>query len=603
LINWLKNYDKKHVQCRIPAFLPAVAKALQAGAGMTESFGGSTSETCLIMFNKFRKLRKFKRSRQIMTVLVKYGLDYFISRSKIGVLAKIRKRPKKYQVLTLPERLRLALEELGPTFIKFGQILSTRPDFLPPAFIKELAKLQDQVPSFNSSQAQEIIEQELNKPIVQLFKKFEEKPVAAASLSQVHKAILPNGAIVAVKIQRPDIKETIELDIGILEDLAGLLENHLHNGWIYQPKLIVEELKKAIRKELDFTNEAHNFEKFRINFKDIKYVKTPKIYWEMTTTKVLTMEFMEGVKINEITQDKYKNIFDAKKVAKQGAKVILKQVLKDGFFHADPHPANLFVQPPATIIMLDVGMVGYLDEKTINNGVKLLQAIVNKNLDQVARGFENLGVIVKEFDKNLFRQDLEELFARYLGVSLKNLEINKINQDILGTMARHSLVLPANLVLMLKALSVVETTGKQLDPDFDMVSAAKPFVKKLLRKKIAPQELLRKSGIMFQESVELIEQLPQNLIDISRKLREGKLKFNFEHRGLEKLTEEIDHSSNRLSVSLIIAALIIGSSLVLQQQIGPFIFGYSILGIIGYLLASFFGLGLIVSILRSGKWK
>ena len=554
------------------------------------------------MFN-FRNLRKFKRSRQIIGVLIKYGLDYFIDRSKIGVLSKIRRRPKNYQELTLPERLRSALEELGPTFIKFGQILSTRPDFLPPAFIKELAKLQDQVPSFGAVQARETVEQELNKSIDELFKKFKRKPIAAASLSQVHKAVLPNGEVVAVKIQRPNIREIIELDIEILENLAGILENRLHNGWFYRPKLIVEELKKAIRREIDFINEAHNFEKFRINFKEVEYIQSPKIYWEMTTAKILTMEFIEGVKINEITQDKYKNVFDARKVAKRGAEVILKQVLEDGFFHADPHPANLFVLPPATIVMLDVGMVGYLDEKTIVNGVKLLQAIVDKNLDQVMNSLRNLGIIIKEIDKNLFRQDLAELFGRYLGIPLKNLEISKVNQDILRVMARYNLALPANLVLTLKALSMTETTGKQLDPDFDMLSAAKPFVKKLLRKKFAPEELLKKSGIMLRESVGLIEQLPQNLIDISRKLKEGKLKFNFKHRGLEKLTKEIDRSSNRISFSLIIASLIVGSSLVLQQQVGPFIFGYPVIGIIGYLLASFLGLGLVISILRSGGWK
>jgi len=555
------------------------------------------------MFFKFRNLRKLKRNRQIMAVLVKYGFDYLFDRTKIGILTRIRKKPKNEQELTLPERLRLALEELGPTFIKFGQILSTRPDFLPPVFIRELEKLQDQVSAFDSFQAQEIIAQELARPIDKLFKHFEVKPVAAASLSQVHRAALLSGEIVAIKIQRPGIKDTIELDLEILKDLAGFLENHLHNGWVYHPKLMVAEFEKVIRKELDFTNEAHNFEKFRINFKDIGYIKVPKIYWNMTTTKVLTMEFIEGTKINEIIQKKYKGVFEPVEVAKRGAVAILKQILEDGFFHADPHPANLFVQPPATIVMLDVGMVGYLDEETIINGVKLLQAIVSKNLNQTLRSLENLGIIIKEFDRNLLRQDLKELFDRYLGIPLKNLEISKVSQDILEIMARHNLALPANLVLMLKALSMVETTGRQLYPDFDMLSTAKHFIQKLLRKRFAPQELLKKSSIIFQESIELVEQLPQDLIDILRKIKEGKLKFSFEHQGLEKLTQEIDRSSNRLSFSLIIAALIIGSSVILQQQVSPFILGYPILGIIGYLLASFLGIGLVISILKSGKWK
>ncbi len=554
------------------------------------------------MFN-FKKLNEIKRSRQIMHVMVKYGLDYFIDRSKIGFSLKIRKKPRSYQKLAMPERLRLALEELGPTFVKFGQTLSARPDFIPPAFIKELEKLQDRVPPFSSFCAQKIIEKELNKPLKKLFKKFETVPVASASLSQVHKATLFNNEIVAVKIQRPHIKEIIELDIRILEKLAGFFENRIHNSLVYQPKLIVAEIKKTIRKEIDFTNDAYNFEKFRINFKDVEYIKVPKIYWEMSTTKVLTMEFIEGTKVNEITQDKYKNVFEAKKVAKQGADAILKQILEDGFFHADPHPANILVQPPDTIVMLDAGMVGYLDEKTTLSGAKLLRAIIDKDSDQVINNLEKLGVIIKEFDKNLFRQDLKELLDRYLGVPLKNLEISKVSQDIFRIMIQHHLVLPSNLVLMIKALSTVETTGRQLDPDFDMVSATKPFVRNLLRKKFSPRELLGKSNTILQESVELIEQLPRDLTDILRKVKEGKLKFNFKHQGLEKLTMEIDRSSNRLSFSLIIAALIIGSSLILQQKTGPFILGYSALGIIGYILASFLGLGLIISILKSGKWK
>jgi len=554
------------------------------------------------MFN-LKTWSQIKRSKQIVSVLIKYGLDYFIDQAKISFWLKIRKKPKKFQELTPSKRLRLALEELGPTFVKFGQILSTRPDFLPPDFIKELEKLQDKVSPFSSFQAKRIIEKELNKPLEKLFKKFETKPIAAASLSQVHKAILPNNEIVAVKVQRPGIKEIIELDLKILENLAGFLENRLYNGWVYQPKLIVTELKKAIKREIDFTNEAYNFERFRINFKDIEYIKVPKIYWEMSTSKVLTMEFMKGIKINEITQEKYKNVFDPKKVAKRGVQAILKQILEDGFFHADPHPANLLVQPPATIVMLDVGMAGYLDEETISTSAKLLQAIIDKNLEQIISCLKNLGVVIKEIDKNSFRQDLKELLDRYFGVPLKRLEIKKISEDMLKVMVEHHLSLPSSFVLMLKALSMEENIGKKLDPDFDMISTAKPFVRKILRKKFMPQELLKKSNILFQESLELIEELPRDLIDILHKFKEGRLKFNFEHQGLEKLITEINRSSNRISFSLIIAALIIGSSLILQQKIGPFILGYPVLGIIGYLLASFFGFGLIISILKSGKWK
>lgn len=548
------------------------------------------------------KYNKLKRSRQVITVLVKYGLDYFIDRSKLKLLSRIKKISKDYWTLSLSRRICLSLEELGPTFVKFGQILSTRPDFLPPAFIVELEKLQDEVPPFDSFQARKIIEQELDEPTSKLFKEFCEIPIASASLSQVHKATLPNGEIVAVKIQRPDIRELIKLDLEILEDLAGFIDRRLGNGWVYHPKLIIKEFRKAIQKEVDFTNEAHHFEKFRINFKDVNYVKVPKIYWEMTTAKVLTMEFIEGTKISEITKDEYRDIFNSKEVAKRGAFIILKQIFEDGFFHADPHPANIFVLPPATIAMLDVGQVGYVDENMIKNGAKFLLAMMDKDLDQGMRSLEALGILKKEFDENLLRQDFTELIDHYVGIPLKDIEIRKLVQDTIGVMIHHNLVLPSNLALMIKAFSMAETTGRQLDPDFNMVSVGKPFMSKIMSKNFTPEKLLKRSNEFIQDSIELIEQLPRDLTDTLKKLKEDKLKFIFEHKGLENLTREINRSTIRLSLSIIIASIILGSSLIMQINTGPVIFGYPVQGIIGYIVAIFLGFFLII-ILKSGKWK
>lgn len=281
----------------------------------------------------------------------------------------------------------------------------------------------------------------------------------------------------------------------------------------------------------------------------------------------------------------------------------MKQIFEDGFFHGDPHPANIFVIPPATIAMLDVGQVGYVDENMIKNGAKLLKAMIDKNLDQGIRSLEALGVFKKEFDENILRQDFAELIECYVGISLKDLDISKLMQDTVRVMVHNNLVLPSNLALMIKALSMVETTGRQLDPDFNMVTVAKPFINKLLSKKFATKELLKRSNEFIQDSIELIEQLPRDLRDALKKLRGGKLKFIFVHRGLEKLTSEIDRSTSRMSLSIIIAAIIIGSSLIVHVNIGPFIFGYPILGIIGYIIAILLGFGLIISIIRSGKWR
>ncbi len=532
---------------------------------------------------QFKNLEKLKRTRQIVGVLTKYGVEYLFDRRRKGI-SSTRNTGK--NILSTPEKFCRALEELGPTFIKFGQILSTRPDFLPPEFIKELEKLRDNTPPFDFSLVRQIIEEELGKPSQEVFRYFDPVPVAAASLSQVHKAALPDGDQVAVKIRRPGIRQIIEADLAILEDLAQFAENRLHNGWMYRPRLMVEEYRKAVRKELDFTREAQNYEKFRINFSDVEYIRVPKVYWELTTSAVLTMEFIDGIKINETVQEKYRNLYDTHKIALRGAEAIMKQILEDGFFHADPHPANLFVIPPAEIVMLDVGMVGYLDKNTRFYGAKLLQALINRDPDSTLNRFEDLKIIIRDVDRSLLRQELAELFDSYLGIPLGSLDINKAGQEVIGIMIRHNLTLPPNLVLMIKALSMIESTGKELYPDLDMLEVARPFVKKISRKRLDPGEILKRSSSLLQESVELIERLPGEINLIFNKLREGKLKLVFELHEADKLKRSISRVGHQISLSVIIAAIIIGSSVIFaMQEKGPLIFGYPAFGVAGLFLA------------------
>lgn len=547
-----------------------------------------------------KSLDKLRRTREIIRVFTKYGLDYLFDPNRIGFLAIWRKRSRSRSSLNAAESFCMALTELGPTFIKFGQILSTRPDFLPPPFIRELEKLQDRTPPFDSELAKQIVEQELKKPVDDLFRDFDTEPLAAASLSQVHKATLPNGDVVAVKIQRPDITQTIELDLAILEDLAGFVENRIHNGWNYRPGLMVAEFKKAIRQELDFSKEAHNFEKFRDNFRDIEYIDVPKVYWDRTTKMVLTMEFIDGVKINEITQEKYKGVYDPELVANRGAGAILKQVLEDGFFHADPHPGNLFVQPPAHIVMLDVGMVGRLDKSTMLTGAKLLKAVVDRDTERAMSCLEDLRIIVQKVDSDRFRQDLAELFDSYLDIPLKDLDIIGIAQDIMQMMTRYNLTMPSNLVLMVKAVSMIESVGRELYPDLDILTIAKPYVGKISRKRLDPRQLLLRSEKLLQESVDLVEQLPQNLNVILHKAREGKFRLVFDYQDSENLNRAIESAGNRISLSMIISTIIVVSTLIVYfHESGSHILGYPTLGVIGYLLAFILCLFLLRSVLRS----
>ncbi len=550
----------------------------------------------MIFFSLKKKWRKLKRSRQIIFVFFKYGVEHLIDRTKIGFSLKLKRKKISHPQASTAERFKLALEELGPTFIKFGQILSVRPDLLPPAYIKELEKLQDQALSLDVFSPKKIIEKELGDKQENLFLKFEETPLSTASLSQVHKAVLLNGEKVAIKVQRPNIKELINLDLDILENLIGVIKSRFHNNWNYHPKLMIDEFRRTISKELDFTFEGYNFEKFSKNFKDIDHIQTPKIYWKHSSKRVLTMELMKGKKIDQI---KNQQTYNHKAIAENLANMFLKQILEDGFFHADPHPANILVNPPDKIIILDVGMVGHIDDYTATNGARLIHSIIDKNINESIRCLKNLGVVLDDINQAKLRQDLSELFERYIDIPLKHIEIRQANQDVLEVMVKHNLTFPPNLILMIKVLATIEANAKYLDPDFNMIIVAKPFVKKLLRQKMSAKELYKKGKSFLREGMELFEELPQNTMDILHKIQDGSLTINFEHKGLNNLTTEIDHLSNKTSFSLIIASLIVGSALVLQQEIPPIIYGYSAIGIIGYLLAAILGLGLVTSIVKT----
>jgi ubiquinone biosynthesis protein len=492
------------------------------------------------------------------------------------------------------------LEELGPTFIKLGQVLSTRPDLIPSKFTEEFSKLQDQVPAFSYDEIEAQIKSELGKSIKELFSIFDKKPVAAASLSQVHKAKLSNGRIVAVKIQRPQIENIIEADLAILFNLAKFLEKRLLGIRLYQPVEIIEEFARIIKRELDFIQEGHNIDKFQANFKDSQTVHVPRVYWRLTTSRILTMEFIDGTKISEIAKIKNSE-FDRKKIAQRGIDAVLKQIFEDGFFHGDPHPGNIFVLKNNIIVLLDCGMVGYIDEETMNNMADLLIAVVAKDTNKIIKAFEEMDIISEEMNLKELRIDIREFVNKYYGVPLKQLEIGKIGEEVLEVMIRHQIKVPSDLVLLIKALVTIEAIGRDLDPEFDMVGHVKPFVKSLIKKRYSPSQVWKKGTDFLTDSIRLFWSLPEEFRWLVRKLKRGELNIGFQHKGLEKLINSIDKASNRFSFSIIIAALIIGSSLIIQSDKGPLLFDFPILGILGFLVAAILGLGLVTSILRSGK--
>lgn len=527
---------------------------------------------------------KFKRKQEIRKVLVKYGLDYWITKSKLKLIKGIIWKYRKTDYPSLAKKLRLAIEELGPTFIKFGQILSTRVDALPPIFIKELEKLQDQTIPFKQGQSQEIVKKELRKPLEKIFKDFEKMPIASASLSQVHRAILLNGDVVAVKVQRPNVEEIISLDLEILEELLIIFDEYIYKKWHFHPQLIIQEIRRAAKKEIDFLNEAYNYERFRKNFKDIEYVRIPKIYWNLTTKRVLVMQFIKGVKINKINDQKYKNIFDPKKVAENIMKAFLKQVFEDQFFHADPHPANILIIPPKKIAFLDVGMVGMVDKETVDSCLQLFNGLVNNNLESIIIAFEKLELIKETTDIKALRYNIMEMTNKYSGVHLKNLKIKKIGEDILEIVKENDLRVPINLILIIKSFSMIEIINKQLDEDFLVM----PFLREFLKKQFSSKKI-KSQGIQFiQDSLNLIQQLPRDLSSVLNKLKNNKIKFIFESHQIEGLKQEIRYFSYQGLLGFIIMAIIISSSLFLIYQ-------YFIFSLIGYGVSLILILFLLIS--------
>ncbi|MCI0495872.1 AarF/ABC1/UbiB kinase family protein [candidate division KSB1 bacterium] len=557
---------------------------------------------------RFRKTyRNIKRYRQILSVLLKYGFDDIVERLKLRSFLKIGRRffrksraVQKIEHLTTAQRLRMALAELGPTFIKLGQVLSTRPDLIPLDFVKELEKLQDNVPPFPSHQAMQIVATELNKPVAELFLSFSEEPLAAASIAQVHRAVFPDGKAIVVKIQRPNIRTTIETDINILYDFAAIVEKYIPEAELYNPKAIVNEFAKTIRSELDFIREGRNIDRFRNYFKNDRTIYLPQVYWEYTTANVLTMEFIDGTKISDIDFSQRSDL-NPKIIARNGAMATLKMIFEYGFFHADPHPGNIFVLKNNILAPIDFGMVGRLDEQTKNYLRSLLSAIVEKDIDRIIKIFIDAEVLDERNDTRSLRLDLNDFIDTYMGIPLYQLEIEKLFGDLVDVLRRHRISLMTDVVLMAKALATIEALGRSLDPEFNIMTLIEPYATKLMLQPVLPMKQLKELKQLAKDTEELIKILPSDLKFILRKMKKGKMNMIFEHRGLERLILEIDKSSNRLSFSLIIAALIIGSSLIIFLNKGPFILGLSIFGLIGFLIAAILGLWLVIAILRSGK--
>lgn len=553
-----------------------------------------------------RTYRHVQRYRQILTVLIKYGFDNFVHSLNIEQyleigLNLISSKPREpIESLSRAERMRLVVEELGPTFIKVGQILSTRPDLLPIDLIVELSKLQDRVPPFPFEDAKKIIAEELKQPITNIFSDLSEEPLAAASVGQVHQARLNSGEDVVIKVRRPQVERTIEIDLEIMYHIATLMENHLEGWDLHRPTQIVTEFMHSLEREMNYRIEAANMERFHYHFADDPTIFIPRVYREYTTPRMLTMQYINGIKASEIEQlDKAG--YDRHKIAEVGAKIIMKQVFIHGFFHADPHPGNIFILPGQIICLLDFGMTGRLDRQSREYFADLLMAVVQRDPIKARRTLLRLTDAGPELDQNKLERDISEFMDLYCYLPLKELDMSRVLPELVKMLTKHRLRIPPDIFLMLKAFTNIEGLGRLLDPDFEMVRQAEPFVRRIQFNRYHPRRFALDAFDSSSEALHLLKEIPGELRQLLRQIKRGEVKVKINHTGMEPLLRTLDDLSNRLSFAIVLASLVIGSSLIIHSDIPPKWHEIPVIGMAGYLVAGIMGFWLLISMLRGGR--
>jgi ubiquinone biosynthesis protein len=553
-----------------------------------------------------RTYRHLNRYRQILTVLFKYGFGDLVETLRIEQYIEIglqmisRKRRERLEKLSRAERVRMALEELGPTYIKLGQVLSTRPDLVSVEFVNEFAKLQDEVPAVDFPAVQQTIEAELRRPLEILYAEFESEPLASASIGQVHRARLHGGDEVAVKVARPGIEKVVDVDLEIMLHLATLAERHVEELSFHRPVRIVEEFAHTIEKEMDYTIEAASMERVAGQFLGDETIYVPKVFRDFCTRRVLTCEYIDGIKVSKI-EDLCQSGYDCPLITARGADVVLKQIFAFGFFHADPHPGNIFVLPGNVICLLDFGMMGAVDRSTRETFVSLLDSIVRRDEPRTAQILMRLADWDDEPDIIQLEKDVADFIAQYLYRPLKEVQLAKVLQHMLELATRHRMRIPPDIFLMVKALAQLEGVARCLDPEFDIVTAAAPFIRNVRMARLAPGRLAGDAVRLVEQSYEFLTDFPKDLLELSRSLRQKKLSFNLILKDLDRMLATHDQISNRISFAIIIASLIIGSALIVISNMPPLFFGISVIGLAGFLAAGFLGIWLLVAIIKKGR--
>ena len=546
-------------------------------------------------------LSRLARFRDIVGVLFKYGFDDVAERLQLPGMALINKTRVVLPEMSTWERLRHAMEDLGPTFVKFGQILSLRGDLLPGDLINELEKLQDSVAPVPLDEIMGVLKKALGKPLDEIFSLIEEEPLAAGSLAQVHRAVLKEENLpVALKIRRPDIVKTVEIDLQILEGAAPHLSEHLEFARTYDFVNLVKELKRALLRELNFTLEARNMQIINQNMAGEKDVIIPEVYESWTRSSVLTMDLIDGVKLKDLNPEK---IEEREQLGQTGLRVVVKQVLENGFFHADPHPGNFLVVEDKQLCLIDWGVVGILPSETRYELVELISAIVDMEAEKVLDILVSLTAAnVAQINERLLLRDILEILHLYHSVPVGKLDLGQLLMDLNNMLRTHHIKLPSDLALMFKTMVTAEGTARRFYPELDVIAEIEPFVRRLGTERWKPSQVWRRLSRQLRFYFKLQSNLPGAIQRILQKIEQGDLNIKFRHENLGGLQKSLDNVSNRLSFSIILASLIIGSSMIITTGVKPLIFGYPAIGLVGYLISAFLGIIVVISIFRSRKF-
>ncbi|RJS49805.1 MAG: ABC transporter [Methanobacterium sp.] len=556
-------------------------------------------------FSPFESKRPdMNRIKEIVSVLAKYQfgnvLDDLGLRNKLFFTLNLHFRdPEEEFDSCVPERVRLVMEELGTSFVKLGQVLSTRPDLVGKDIAEELSKLQDEATPFDFTEVKRVVEQELNNPFEETFIEFKEVPVASASIGQVHEAILKNGERVAVKVQRPGIVDQINKDIIIMRYLAGMVDQRMPSLKYYNLPGIVDEFERAIKKELDYNQEANNAERFRASFEDDETVYAPAIYREFSTLRVLTMEYVEGVKLTEIIDSEIK--FNARTIAERGAECYFKQIFINGFFHADPHPGNILVQNGNVLCFIDFGMMGNLDQDFRDNLAELFVFMVNYDVKGMINQLQYMNMISDSTDIESLKYDLMDLLDRYYGADMNQVGELMSEFSMPTLLIKHKIRVPRDFILLGRVMSMAEDLGQRLDPNFNGLHIAKKMVKRLIKDRLNPLRRLDNTTSALINLEHIYRDLPQSITRSLMRLEKGNFKMELEHKDLDKFTETLERITNRISMALLISSLIIGSSLVIMPNEALILQNFPYLGIVGFLVSFLIALALIISIIRMRK--